>query len=539
MIGASAVFALCARSTESHLPGVLENLERLSGLYDRSAYVLVEGDSVDDTKAMLKAWAARRPDAMVIEMDGLAERLPRRAERLAACRNAYIDRIKGSPFEAYDQLVLLDADDVNNGPIDLDGFARARDWLTETEAAAAFANGRPFYYDIWALRHPSWCPGDYMDEARQARPAVNKGVAEERFCFSRQIPIAATSAPIDVESAFGGLAIYRMADALSARYVGLREDGEEICEHVPFNRDVARSGRRLCILPWLTIGIRHVGGGIPADSREVQLNPAGQGCTLVTPPDYPLASLRQDAPFFGRRYPVLARLIGKARPWSVAIESDAGVGEGVALCVLEPAVLRFIALEPDLMRLKYLNANRRGLHKRSKQIDQIWATLGDGGEPAFPGPARLRLEDILAERSIPPEEFGLLRLNSEQGDQAVLLSEMEFLKRSAPVVWTRAGSRAPVEDAEWDRFLVEGAETWPFMIAFDDTGVALCAGQTTKKRRTCIDLLAHVRRRRALPAAYGPPPTGFLELALFPHRFLPAYDAFLSRLPELADANQA
>ena len=228
-MGLSAVFALCARSTERTLPKIVGNLERLSEVYDQSAFILVEGDSTDDSKAFLKTWAAGRPRATVIDTDGFDARFPLRSDRLAACRNAYMDHIRSSELAGYDHLILLDADKVNHGRIDLAQFVRGRTWLIENDAAAVFANSQPVYYDIWALRHPRWCPEDIFAEIAREKARIGKSAAEQFYSYERKIPIAETAEPIDVQSAFGGLAIYRLSDALAARYVGLTDEGQEVC----------------------------------------------------------------------------------------------------------------------------------------------------------------------------------------------------------------------------------------------------------------------------------------------------------------------
>src|SRR5665213_552981 len=126
VMGLSAVFVCCARSCGRDLPAVLKNIEAISGMYERPAYVFVENDSTDDTKAQLQAWLKGRPDADLIELDGLVERLPRRTERLAFCRNAYIERIRRAGYADRDHLVIFDADDINSGPIEISEYARAR-----------------------------------------------------------------------------------------------------------------------------------------------------------------------------------------------------------------------------------------------------------------------------------------------------------------------------------------------------------------------------------------------------------------------------
>jgi hypothetical protein len=71
------------------------------------------------------------------------------------------------------------------------------------------------------------------------------------------------AAPVSVDSAFGGLGIYKMQSAIGGAYRGEREvcvtpsDAEELkmtvqlCEHVPFNRRITRDGGRLFVIPSL------------------------------------------------------------------------------------------------------------------------------------------------------------------------------------------------------------------------------------------------------------------------------------------------
>src|SRR5207253_639088 len=74
------------------------------------------------------------------------------------------------------------------------------------------------------------------------------------------IPVDAD--PVEVQSAFGGLGIYKLRYALRGRYVGYKaktivEAGArhnfswQVCEHVPFHQGISSTGGRLHVLPWL------------------------------------------------------------------------------------------------------------------------------------------------------------------------------------------------------------------------------------------------------------------------------------------------
>lgn len=63
------------------------------------------------------------------------------------------------------------------------------------------------------------------------------------------ITIQETSEWIAVDSAFGGLAIYRRSLLDAARYRGKDENNEIVCEHVWLHRQLKANGARLFINP--------------------------------------------------------------------------------------------------------------------------------------------------------------------------------------------------------------------------------------------------------------------------------------------------
>lgn len=75
--------------------------------------------------------------------------------------------------------------------------------------------------------------------------------------------IPASSNWIEIDSAFGGFAIYRRNWFDLVGYVGVADDGEEVCEHVSFNTALRRNGAKLYINPQqnnaeLTLDTQHL-----------------------------------------------------------------------------------------------------------------------------------------------------------------------------------------------------------------------------------------------------------------------------------------
>ncbi len=65
------------------------------------------------------------------------------------------------------------------------------------------------------------------------------------------VTVAEDSPWIEVESAFGGLAIYRRDALLEGDYRGLDANGAEVCEHVSLHQAMRSTGARLYINPRL------------------------------------------------------------------------------------------------------------------------------------------------------------------------------------------------------------------------------------------------------------------------------------------------
>jgi hypothetical protein len=179
----------------------------------------------------------------------LSGTIPHRTARIAHCRNVYLDELNANPlYSEIDYVVVADLDGANS-LVTEEGFAscwRRSDWDVCT------ANQRGPYYDIWALRHCLWCPNDWEHEYKFLMTHnVRSEAARWAACYSRMITIDPMEEWIEVDSAFGGLAIYRRQVLCGVRYVGLDESGGEVCEHVTLHNQLRLNGCRIFINPQL------------------------------------------------------------------------------------------------------------------------------------------------------------------------------------------------------------------------------------------------------------------------------------------------
>jgi hypothetical protein len=252
------VFAGPARNVARDLAPVLATIAAI-GADARIAdwhYIFTENDSEDETVAILTAFDAQHQRGIVESGSSLLKTHPRRTARIALQRNRIIHHLVHNPrFADADFLVMMDFDEVNADLAAEDVITRVTAQTREWDAL--FANQLPTYYDIWALRHPTWCPEDCIAQIRNRPFWMRRETAKQKFVRNRQITLDPSSPLLAVESAFGGLGIYDMrlvrqvGQEVGEAYCGLDAKGHEICDHVSFHAALRKAGGRLFIDPAL------------------------------------------------------------------------------------------------------------------------------------------------------------------------------------------------------------------------------------------------------------------------------------------------
>jgi hypothetical protein len=237
------------RDGQATLEAALDRLEAALPRGRSVHWCIVESDSSDNSAELLSRLAGQRQRFTALSLGTLRECLPLRTARIAHCRNAYLAWLREATGRApISHVVVADLD----GVIDrLDAVGLASCWHRD-DWAACTANVDGPYYDIWALRHRLWCPGDCWREFDfLERLSGNADRARFAAVYSRMIRVPPETEWIEVESAFGGLALYRTEALLGARYIGLDSDGREVCEHVALHAQIRAAGGRVWINPRL------------------------------------------------------------------------------------------------------------------------------------------------------------------------------------------------------------------------------------------------------------------------------------------------
>lgn len=236
------------RNVEKTIAKDLERFEEAFAMFGEIQCFLVESGSSDNSKKVLEDYSKRRSGFSYLLIE-LAEGLSR-TENMAIARNGYLDYLRtNQKFREFKYVVIADFNNLNNKI----NYESVESCWTNNEWDVVSANQSGRYYDVWALRHPLWSPNDCWEELEFRRRYIKfPEIALAYSIRSRMIKIPKNSKWIEVDSAFGGLAIYKSElFSLDAKYCGLTSDGTKTCEHVEFHKSLRESGKRFFVNPRL------------------------------------------------------------------------------------------------------------------------------------------------------------------------------------------------------------------------------------------------------------------------------------------------
>jgi glycosyltransferase involved in cell wall biosynthesis len=222
----------------------------------KKAYCLViESDSTDNTIGELEQLKRSTPSFDFISLGHLAKKMPKRTERLAFARNRILEELRSNPlYSNVDFIVMADLDGINRS-ITREKIESCWGLTEPWDVITAIQSER--YYDIWALRHPDWSPIDCFTHRSCLEKVIGKDAANTLAVKAKQV-VLPSYGMIEVDSAFGGLAIYKRDALLAGHYIGLDYSGNEACEHVSFHGDLRKAGYRIYINCALVNSAHHI-----------------------------------------------------------------------------------------------------------------------------------------------------------------------------------------------------------------------------------------------------------------------------------------
>lgn len=227
-------------------------------------YYFVESDSKDKTLAVLNKYKKLWNNFDFESKGVLATEIPERVERIRASRNGYVEYIKkNSTKKKWDFIFIADLDSMNS-KLTLASIECVLN--SEENWDAVFPVQRNGYYDLYALRHPIWNPIDFQSELiwRKTRLVesfagsksifkkflleVNLDKLRSNVIYSKMLLFKSSNVAIEVESAFGGLGIYKTELFFKHNYSRILSDVLQ-SEHVDFHFKLRQDGYRLIVDP--------------------------------------------------------------------------------------------------------------------------------------------------------------------------------------------------------------------------------------------------------------------------------------------------
>lgn len=210
-------------------------------------WIIVESNSTDNSLEVLKSYSNLNTKILYASLRSDKVKQNTRTMDLATARNKYLEMFNEirSVIEI-DYLVVYDLNNLNNK---LNKEAVQSCWI-QNNWAAVLANQKGPYYDVWALRHKFWNDFDCWERYENLLKIYRKpSLALWDAVYSRMIKIPKNWDWIKVESAFGGIGIYRTTYLDNCKYEGTSTIGEQVCEHVSFNSGIINNGGSIYINP--------------------------------------------------------------------------------------------------------------------------------------------------------------------------------------------------------------------------------------------------------------------------------------------------
>jgi len=243
----SVIVVALARDCEESIESEISILKKATSFFRGVHWLIIESDSSDNTAEKLDFCKFNINNFRYISLGDLSESIPLRTQRIAYCRNQYLQEINNnSIYRNVDYVIVADIDGMNNL---LTSDALQSCWI-RSDWDVCTANQAGSYYDIWALRHKDWCPGDCWNEFNFLQ---DHGLSYKESLFSaihsRMITIPRNMSWIEVDSAFGGLAVYKKKYLENIEYIGLDKSGNEVCEHVHLHKEIKKLGGKIYINP--------------------------------------------------------------------------------------------------------------------------------------------------------------------------------------------------------------------------------------------------------------------------------------------------
>ena len=196
-----------ARDCGRHIAEEIQRIEKhVLKIFTEVKFFIVESDSIDNTAGVLAQISKENSNVQFLSLGKLSTEIPERINRLRYCRNQYVSFIRQRPKEDKPDFVVVVDYDIKNRALDLNPLSNliSEDWWD-----GLFVNQKGPYYDIYALRKKGWVEDDCFKTYRELALKMPTKEAKKEAIWSQMRRIPIDEELIEVDSAFGGLGVYR------------------------------------------------------------------------------------------------------------------------------------------------------------------------------------------------------------------------------------------------------------------------------------------------------------------------------------------
>ena len=241
MIKKKIIICSIVKNESRNLNNLFNLIKKISNFFLDYYVILVESDSTDNTYQLAKI-KIKNLNGRLIKVK--TKKNWKRTKKIAFCRNIYLKTIsKKKILKKFDYIIVIDADKVNN-KLKLTDLLNTIKFLPKNWIGF-FPNQSLIYYDLYALRIKKFLEFDCFEKMISnlkffsPRKSYFINVFKNFFIireFKKRF--------IKVESAFGGMAFYKLKYILKKKY---SSNNGNSCEHVSFNKSLLKKNKFLYI----------------------------------------------------------------------------------------------------------------------------------------------------------------------------------------------------------------------------------------------------------------------------------------------------
>lgn len=242
-----AVVSIC-RNAMPHLTNTLSLVDELAGMFRDAAVYVYENDSADGTAEALDSWAAARRFATIehatLHREDFRGFEKERTVALSEYRNRCVAWVRENAADA-SYVAVLDTD--AHGGFSTDGVLNSVGWFADmmSRSNSSLEAGAMASWSLFAQRGVVADDPDAIGVAQYDAWAARWNWWDDRrnHAWFHQLFLPIGSPPVPMNSAFGGLCLYKKSAFLSMVYAG----GD--CEHVHAHKSMRAAGYQLYLNP--------------------------------------------------------------------------------------------------------------------------------------------------------------------------------------------------------------------------------------------------------------------------------------------------